>query len=148
MLAIGNPFGVGQTVTTGIVSALARTQVGVSDYQFFIQTDAAINPGNSGGALVDMRGPADRHQHRHLLAVRRQPRHRLRHPGQHGAGGRRLRQGAAASRCAGPGSARGCRSSPPTSPRASGSTGPSGALVASVVAEEPGGRGGAEAPAT
>jgi Do/DeqQ family serine protease len=56
VLAMGNPFGVGQTVTSGIVSALARTQVGVTDYQFFIQTDAAINPGNSGGALVDMNG--------------------------------------------------------------------------------------------
>jgi Do/DeqQ family serine protease len=56
VLAIGNPFGVGQTVTSGIVSALARTQVGISDYQFFIQTDAAINPGNSGGALVDLNG--------------------------------------------------------------------------------------------
>lgn len=56
VLAIGNPFGVGQTVTQGIVSALARTQVGITDYQFFIQTDAAINPGNSGGALVDMSG--------------------------------------------------------------------------------------------
>jgi len=56
VLAIGNPFGVGQTVTQGIVSALARTQVGISDYRFFVQTDAAINPGNSGGALVDMKG--------------------------------------------------------------------------------------------
>ena len=56
VLAIGNPFGVGQTVTHGIVSALARTQVGITDYQFFIQTDAAINPGNSGGALVDLAG--------------------------------------------------------------------------------------------
>ncbi|MBT8472034.1 MAG: Do family serine endopeptidase [Marinicaulis sp.] len=56
VLAIGNPFGVGQTVTNGIVSALARTAVSVSDFQFFIQTDAAINPGNSGGALVDMDG--------------------------------------------------------------------------------------------
>ncbi|MFM9974623.1 MAG: Do family serine endopeptidase [Beijerinckiaceae bacterium] len=56
VLAIGNPFGVGQTVTQGIVSALARTQIGISDYQFFIQTDAAINPGNSGGALIDMQG--------------------------------------------------------------------------------------------
>jgi Do/DeqQ family serine protease len=55
-LAIGNPFGVGQTVTQGIVSALARTQVGISDYGFFIQTDASINPGNSGGPLVDMNG--------------------------------------------------------------------------------------------
>ena len=56
VLAIGNPFGVGQTVTHGIVSAVARTQVGISDYQFFVQTDAAINPGNSGGALVDQSG--------------------------------------------------------------------------------------------
>jgi len=56
VLAIGNPFGVGQTVTHGIISALARTQVGITDYQFFIQTDAPINPGNSGGALVDMTG--------------------------------------------------------------------------------------------
>jgi Do/DeqQ family serine protease len=56
VMALGNPFGVGQTVTHGIVSAVARTQVGVTDYQFFIQTDAAINPGNSGGALVDLGG--------------------------------------------------------------------------------------------
>jgi Do/DeqQ family serine protease len=56
VLALGNPFNVGQTVTHGIVSAVARTQVGISDYQFFIQTDAAINPGNSGGPLVDMAG--------------------------------------------------------------------------------------------
>ncbi len=56
VLAIGDPFGVGQTVTMGIVSALARTQVSASDYQFFIQTDAAINPGNSGGALVTTDG--------------------------------------------------------------------------------------------
>jgi len=54
VLAIGNPFGVGQTVTSGIISALARTEVGNSDAQVFIQTDAAINPGNSGGALIDM----------------------------------------------------------------------------------------------
>ncbi len=56
VLAIGNPFGVGQTVTSGIVSALARSRVGVSDFQSFIQTDAAINPGNSGGALINMAG--------------------------------------------------------------------------------------------
>jgi len=56
VLAIGNPFGVGQTVTSGIVSALARTAIGNSDYSYFIQTDAAINPGNSGGALVTMDG--------------------------------------------------------------------------------------------
>jgi serine protease Do len=56
VLAIGDPFGVGQTVTMGIISALARTQIGASDYQFFIQTDAAINPGNSGGALITADG--------------------------------------------------------------------------------------------
>jgi len=56
VLAIGNPFGVGQTVTSGIVSALARTQIGINDLNFFIQTDAAINPGNSGGALVSLDG--------------------------------------------------------------------------------------------
>lgn len=56
VLAIGNPFGVGQTVTSGIVSAVSRSLAGISDYGFFIQTDAAINPGNSGGALVDMNG--------------------------------------------------------------------------------------------
>lgn len=56
VLAIGNPFGVGQTVTSGIVSALARSRPGLTDFGVFIQTDAAINPGNSGGALVDMSG--------------------------------------------------------------------------------------------
>jgi Do/DeqQ family serine protease len=56
VLAVGNPFGVGQTVTSGIVSAVARTNLGISDSGFFIQTDAAINPGNSGGALVDVNG--------------------------------------------------------------------------------------------
>ena len=56
VLAIGNPFGVGQTVTSGIISALSRTQVGGTDYQLFIQTDAAINPGNSGGPLFTLDG--------------------------------------------------------------------------------------------
>jgi Do/DeqQ family serine protease len=56
VLAMGNPFGVGQTTTSGIISALARSQIGVSDFGFFIQTDAAINPGNSGGALINMSG--------------------------------------------------------------------------------------------
>jgi serine protease DegQ len=55
-LAIGNPFGVGQTVTMGIVSALGRSHLGINTFENFIQTDAAINPGNSGGALVDVRG--------------------------------------------------------------------------------------------
>lgn len=56
VLAIGNPFGIGQTVTSGIVSATARTQQGISDFGFFIQTDAAVNPGNSGGALIGIDG--------------------------------------------------------------------------------------------
>ena len=56
VLAIGNPFGVGQTVTSGIISALGRDHVGINTFENFIQTDAAINPGNSGGALVDTRG--------------------------------------------------------------------------------------------
>src|SRR5690606_9803165 len=56
VLAVGNPFGVGQTVTMGIISALGRTQLGINTFENFIQTDAAINPGNSGGALVDTEG--------------------------------------------------------------------------------------------
>ncbi len=56
VLAIGNPFGVGQTTTSGIISALARSHLGINDFGFFIQTDAPINPGNSGGALIDMSG--------------------------------------------------------------------------------------------
>jgi serine protease DegQ len=56
VLAIGNPFGVGQTVTQGIISAMGRTRLGINTYENFIQTDAAINPGNSGGALVDTQG--------------------------------------------------------------------------------------------
>jgi S1-C subfamily serine protease len=56
VLAVGNPFGVGKTVTSGIVSALGRSQLGINTFENFIQTDAAINPGNSGGALVDMAG--------------------------------------------------------------------------------------------
>ena len=56
VLAIGNPFGVGQTVTMGIVSALGRSQLGINTFENFIQTDAAINPGNSGGALINLRG--------------------------------------------------------------------------------------------
>ncbi len=56
VFAIGNPFGVGETVTQGIVSALNKTEMGINDYENFIQTDASINPGNSGGALVDSRG--------------------------------------------------------------------------------------------
>ena len=93
VLAIGNPFGVGQTTTSGIVSALARSHIGVSDFGFFIQTDAAINPGNSGGALINMSRPAGRHQHGDLQPQRRLHRHRLRHSVQHRARGRGSRQG-------------------------------------------------------
>ena len=106
VLAIGNPFGVGQTTTSGIVSALARTNLGISDFGFFIQTDAAINPGNSGGALVDMRRRAGRHQHGDLQPQRRLDRHRLRHPVQHGARGRRVGQERQRLSSSGPGSAR------------------------------------------
>jgi S1-C subfamily serine protease len=56
VIAIGNPFGLGQTVTSGIVSALGRTGLGIENYESFIQTDASINPGNSGGALINLRG--------------------------------------------------------------------------------------------
>src|SRR5262249_50730623 len=56
VLAIGNPFGLGQTVTSGIISALGRSGLGIEGYEDFIQTDASINPGNSGGALVDLHG--------------------------------------------------------------------------------------------
>lgn len=56
VFAIGNPFGVGESVTQGIISALNKTEVGINDYENFIQTDASINPGNSGGALIDSRG--------------------------------------------------------------------------------------------
>ena len=62
VLAIGNPFGFGNTVTLGIVSALGRNHLGINRFEDFIQTDAAINPGNSGGALVDTARQPDRHQ--------------------------------------------------------------------------------------
>ena len=96
MLAIGNPFGVGQTVTSGIVSALARTGVETGNFDYFIQTDAAINPGNSGGALVDLQRPSGRHQHGDLHPLGRLGRHRLRYPGEYGAHrGRGRREGRA-----------------------------------------------------
>ncbi len=88
VLAIGDPFGVGQTVTHGIVSALARTQVGTSDYQFFIQTDAADQSRQFRRRAGRHERPAGRHQQRDRLVVRRLGGHRLCHPGQHGACGR------------------------------------------------------------
>lgn len=56
MLAVGNPFGIGESVTMGIISAKGRSNIGIVDYEDFIQTDAAINPGNSGGALINLKG--------------------------------------------------------------------------------------------
>ena len=84
VLAIGNPFGVGQTVTMGIVSATGRNRLGINTFENFIQTDAAINPGNSGGALVDAAG--------NLVGINTAifsksggyPGYRLRHPREHG----------------------------------------------------------------
>ena len=117
VLAIGDPFGVGQTVTMGIVSALARTQVSANDYQFFIQTDAAINPGNSGGALVTTDGKLAGINTAIYSRSRRQYRHRLRHSRQSGApggGGRRRRR----RRASWPGSAPPASRSPARSPKA------------------------------
>ena len=89
VMAVGNPFSLNQTVTLGIVSALGRANVGITQYEDFIQTDAAINPGNSGGALINGARRADRHQHRDLFAERRLPGHRLRGAQQPGAARRR-----------------------------------------------------------
>ena len=143
MLAIGDPFGVGQTVTHGIVSALARTQVGISDYRFFIQTDAAINPGNSGGALVDIDG--------RLVGINSAiysrsggiARHRLCHSRQHGARRGRLRQGriGAVKR---PWLGAKLQDVTPEIADSLGLKRPSGALIASLVPGGPAAQGGAE----
>ena len=109
VLAIGNPFGVGQTVTHGIISALARTQVGITDYQFFIQTDARDQSRQFRRRAGRHDRQARRHQHRDLLALRRLARHRLCDSGQHGARRRGLRQERRQGGASGRGSARGCR---------------------------------------
>ena len=80
VIAVGNPFGLGGTVTAGIVSASSR-DIGAGPYDDYIQIDAPINKGNSGGPAFDVERQCDRHQHRDLLAVRRLGRHRLRYPG-------------------------------------------------------------------
>ena len=144
VLAIGNPFGVGQTVTHGIISALARTQVGITDYQFFIQTDAAINPGNSGGALVDMAG--------RLAGINTAIFSRS--GGSQGIGfaipANMVRVVVSSAKSGGKAVKRpwlGAKLQAVT-PEIAESLGlrlPSGALVANVVAEQPGGAGGAEA---
>ena len=92
VLAIGNPFGVGQTVTHGIISALARTQVGITDYQFFIQTDARDQSRQFRRRAGRHDRQACRHQYRDLFALRRFAGNRLCHPRQHGARRGRLRQ--------------------------------------------------------
>jgi serine protease Do len=84
VVAIGNPFGLSQTVTSGIVSAVGRSGIRGLGLQNFIQTDASINPGNSGGALVNLQGPAGGHQHR-------QPQPAGQHGRQHRAWGWRFR---------------------------------------------------------
>ena len=143
VLAIGNPFGVGQTVTHGIISALARTQVGITDYQFFIQTDARDQSRQFGRRAGRHDRQARRHQYRDLLALRRLAGHRLCDSRQHGAGRGRVRQErrqgrqAAVARCAiAGGDARDRRDA--------GLKLPNGALVASVVAEQSGGEGRTE----
>ncbi len=139
---IGNPFGVGQTVTQGIVSALARTQVGVSDYQFFIQTDAAINPGNSGGALVDMNGRLVGINTAIFSQSGGSHGHRLRDPVHDGPGGASTRPAAARAPSGGPGSARGCRRSTARSPRASASSArPASSSIPSTTRARPPRRG-------
>ena len=148
VLAIGNPFGVGQTVTHGIVSALARTQVGITDYQFFIQTDAAINPGNSGGALVDIAG--------RLVGINTAIFSRsggsqgigFAIPGQHGAGRGRLRQGRRHRGASGPGSARKLQAVTPEIAESLGLKRPTGALVGERHGRQPGGARPASRPAT
>ena len=89
VLAIGNPVGLSQTVTHGIVSAVSRQQLGIAPLEDFIQTDAPINFGNSGGALVDATRCPGGHQHRHRRQEHRRRRHRFCDPGQHGARGAR-----------------------------------------------------------
>ena len=142
VLAIGDPFGVGQTVTHGIVSAVARTQVGNSDYQFFIQTDAAINPGNSGGALVDVNGRLVGINSAIYSRSGGSQRHRFCDSGEHGARRGRLGGERRQARSSAPGSAPSFRRSRRRSPTASACRRPSGALVASVVAGSPAARAG------
>ena len=84
VVAIGNPFGLGQTITAGIVSAVGRSGLRLESYEDFIQTDAAINVGNSGRCAHQPQGRARRHQHRDLQRARRQYRYRLRDTDQHG----------------------------------------------------------------
>ena len=142
MLAIGNPFAVGQTVTHGIISALARTQVGITDYQFFIQTDAAINPGNSGGALVDMSGKLVGINTAIFSRGGGSHRHRLRHSRQHGARGGRLGRAAAATSVKRPWLGARLQAVTPEIAESIGLKRPAGALVAQVTQDSPAARAG------
>ena len=83
-MAVGSPFGLSQSVTTGIISATERNVVGINKYESFLQTDAAINPGNSGGPMVDMQGRVVGINSAIVTGSRRQRRRRLRHPDRHG----------------------------------------------------------------
>ena len=84
VMAVGSPFELSQSVTTGIISALERNAVGINEYESFIQTDAPINRGNSGGPLVNMNGEVIGINSAIVTRRQRQRRHRLRHPDQHG----------------------------------------------------------------
>ena len=77
VLAIGNPFGLSHTVTMGIISAVGRASVGITDYEDFIRTDAAINPGTSGGPLVNIQRRSYRHKYGNLFKDRRVSGHRV-----------------------------------------------------------------------
>ena len=142
VLAIGDPFGVGQTVTNGIVSALARSDVGVTDVSYFIQTDAAINPGNSGGAAGRHGRRPDRREHRHPLPLGHLVRRRLRHPRRPGRARWSRRPWAAAARWCGPGWALKTQAVTGEIARAWASTAPQGVLVADVWPGGPAARAG------
>ena len=146
VIAIGNPFGLGDTVTAGIVSAEHR-MIGAGRYDDFLQIDAPINRGNSGGPTFNLEGKVIGDQHRDPQPDRRQRRHRLRHPREPGQGDHRpictrtARSSAAGSACI-------SRRSTRIWPRASASTMPKGALVAAGHAGQPGGRAPASSRAT
>ena len=140
VLAIGNPFGVGQTVTMGIVSATGRNDLGIEDYEDFIQTDAADQSRQLRRRAGQRPRRADRHQHRHHRPrLGRQPGHRFRRARQHGARGDGPVRRATAKWSA-PTWASCRRTSPPPSPRAFGEKEHRGRLVGDVSARQPGGK--------
>ncbi len=140
VVAVGNPFGLGGTVTAGIISAHGR-QIGAGPYDDFLQIDAAVNRGNSGGPAFNFKGEVVGVQHRDLLAVRRQRRHRLRHSGRD-----RRAPSSTSSRMTARSFAAGwasrSRASTRPSPTASTSTRTGGALVSDVTAGSPAAKAG------